>query len=52
MCEATKPDIVCIVETWLDNTIADNELSLPNFQLFRRDCNRHGGGIALYVQCI
>ena len=49
MCEATKPDIVCIVETGLDNTIADNELSLPNFQLFSRDHNRHGGGIALYV---
>ena len=47
--EASKPDIVCIVETWLDGDITDGELLLPNFQLFRRDRNRHGGGVALYV---
>ena len=47
--EASKPDIACIVETWLDGDITDGELLLPNFQLFRRDRNRHGGGVALYV---
>ena len=44
VCEATKPDIVRIVETWLDDRVSDSELSLDNYQLFRFDCNRHGGG--------
>ena len=47
--EATKPDIVCIVETWLDDRVSDSELSLDNYQLFRFDRNRHGGGVAIYV---
>ena len=47
--DATKPDIICIVETWLDNNILDNEPILSNYQLFRLDRNRHGGGIAIYV---
>ena len=40
---------MCIVETWLDNSVSDNELYLSNYQLFRLDRNRHGGGIAIYV---
>ena len=29
--------------------IMDNELSLPDYQVHRLDCNRHGGGIVLYT---
>jgi len=50
--ETTKPDIICIVETWLDNEITDNEVCLVNYQLFRLDRNRHGGGIAIYVRSL
>ena len=39
VCVATKPNIICIVETWLDDSIPDNDLS---YQLFRLDRNRHG----------
>lgn len=28
--EATKPDIICLVETWLDNDVTNNELFLSN----------------------
>ena len=45
VCETSKPDIVYIVETWLDHSISDNELLVPNYQLFRLDKNRHGGGM-------
>ena len=31
MCEATKSDMIGIVETWLDSSVSDNELSLPNY---------------------
>ena len=49
VCETEKPGIVCIVESWLDNSISDNEISIPTYQLFRHDRNRHGGGVAIYV---
>ena len=45
-----SPDIICIVESWLSSDICDSELSLPGFSLFRRDRNRHGGGILVYVK--
>ena len=35
--EVTRPDIICIVETLLDNSVSDNELCLSDYQLFRLD---------------
>ena len=35
--EATKIDIICIVRTWFDSVITDNEVDLPDYQLFRLD---------------
>ena len=43
--EATKPDIICIVENWLDKHI-------PNDRLFRLDRNRHRGDITIYVSIL
>ena len=44
-----KPHIICIVETWLSSEITDCKISIPGFQLFRYDRNRHGGGVFAYV---
>ena len=44
-----KPDIICIVETWLDESISDNEVGIQNYDIVRLDRNRHGGGILIYV---
>ena len=44
-----KPDVICIVESWLYDHVTDNEISLPDYQMHRLDCNRHGGGIVLYA---
>ena len=41
--------VVCIVETWLGEEITDSEISLPDYQLYRLDRNRHGGGVLMYV---
>ena len=48
-CLVYSPDIICISETWLDESISNNELSLQNFNIVRRDRNRQGGGILIYV---
>ena len=34
---------VCVVETWLGEEIADSEISLPDYHLYRLDRNRHTG---------
>ena len=44
-----KPDILCIVETWLYEDILDSEVSLQGYKLFRLDRNRHGGGVLMYI---
>ena len=50
LCLTHQHHIICIVETWLDNTIQDDELSLNNnYVLYRRDRDRHGGGVLMYV---
>ena len=49
LCKTHKPTIVCIVESWLDSTIENNEIGIENYAIVRADRNRHGGGVLLYV---
>ena len=44
------PDIVCIVESWLGHDVRDQEIAIPNYDIFRHNRNRHGGGILVYVK--
>ena len=44
------PDIVCIAESWLGHDVRDQEIAIPNYNIFRHDQNRHGGGILIYVK--
>ena len=54
--ECTRPDIICITETWLDSSCTDSELSIPDdYVIFRRDREtvidvRHGGGVLLCLK--
>ena len=50
ICNLYSPDIVCIVETWLDNTILDSEVAIQGYSLCRLDHSRHGGGVLIYVK--
>ena len=36
-------------ETWLDESVMDSEVEIPGFKQFRRDRNRRGGGVMVYV---
>ena len=48
-----KLDIIAINETKLDNTIHDNELYLPGFDVARKDRStngRNGGGVCFYTR--
>ena len=53
LAQAEDLDVICVVETWLSAEILDAEISLCGYQCFRRDRNRHGGGVVVYVRdCI
>ena len=44
------PDIICVVETWLDPTIDDFEISIQGYCVHRVDRNRHGGGVLVFIK--
>ena len=43
-------NILAINETKLDNETSNEIISLDNFDLRRKDRNRHGGGVAIYIR--
>ena len=49
LCSAYHPSVVCLTETWLCPDVQDNELLIPNYTIVWLDRNRHGGGIAMFV---
>ena len=42
--------ILAISETHLDATVLDTEISIDGYNIFRKDRDKHGGGIALYIR--
>ena len=42
------PAILCLTEIKLSDKIATAEISLPGYDIVRRDRNRGGGGVAIY----
>jgi len=51
-CLLYKPDIVCIVETWLGSDVLDSEICIPDYELTRLDRDRHGGGVIYLFFCV
>ena len=46
-----KPfDILTLNETRLDDSILDSEIKISGYDIIRRDRNRYGGGVAMYIQ--
>ena len=43
-------DIVAITETFLDDSIHDSHIAPPGYTVFRKDRNRHGGGVLLLIR--
>ena len=50
LAEAKSPHVILLCETWLDDSISNDEICINNYNLIRRDRSRHGGGIAMYVR--
>lgn len=51
--ENSAIDVICISETWLNESISDNLVSLNGYKLFRSDRKELGGGVSIYIRdCI
>lgn len=45
-----KASILCFSETLLDSYITDSEVEIENFVIVRKDRNRQGGGVCIFVR--
>ena len=43
-------DILCLCETFLNDTFSENELNIDNYKLFRKDRHTLGGGLIIYIR--
>ena len=50
VCAKHQPDVICIVESWLDKEISNSEFSLDGYNVSRVDRNRHGGSVLIFVK--
>ena len=46
----TRAACLCISETWLVDSILESETDISNYTIRRKDINRHGGGVCMYVR--
>ena len=47
ICMTSQPDIVCILESWMENEISDDKISIDGYNTVRADRNKHGGGVLI-----
>ena len=45
----SPPAVIAFTEIWLDDTIVNGEIAVQGYSVYRKDRNRHGGGIVVYV---
>ena len=50
IAKETKPSLIGLTETKIDNTVNDEEIQIPGYILERSDRNRKGGGVACYIK--
>ena len=50
--EIFRPDVMGVTESFANEDIADSELSIPGYDLFRKDRTggHRGGGVLLYIR--
>ena len=48
--DENKSALIGVTETWLDKTVDDKSIAIPGFEVVRKDRNREGGGVAVYIR--
>lgn len=44
-----RGSVLTLSETWLDSSVDDGEVAIEGYTVIRRDRNRHGGGVPVYI---
>ncbi len=44
-----KFDIIGVSETWLTQSVTDEDINLESYDVYRKDRNGRGGGVCIYV---
>ncbi len=47
-----KPDVAVLTESWLDENVPDSSISINDYSIARKDRNRFGGGLIIYVSSL
>ena len=50
LAQQTKASIIAVAKSWLDESIADEEIKIPDFIVERSDRNRNDGGVCIYIK--
>ena len=45
-----RPTVLGLTETWCDDSITVEEISIPEYICVRKDRNREGGGVCMYIR--
>lgn len=46
----SKASVIAIYETWINNSVTDSEISIEGYHVLRKDRNRSGGGVCVYIR--
>lgn len=49
LANKTKASVICISETWIDETVTNSEIKIPGYNVIRKDRNKNGGGVCMYI---
>ena len=49
-CEEANIDVMTVNETKLEPLVNNNEVHIPGYDIVRRDRNKHGGGVCIYIK--
>lgn len=50
MGKETAADVLVISETWLNNSVLDNAINIEEYNVFRTDRLKRGGGLVIYIK--
>ena len=48
--QRTNAAVLAVTDTWLDESVTDSEIKLNSYIVHRKDRNRKGGGVCLFIR--
>ena len=45
----SRPAVLGITETWLDDSVSDSEIAIDDYVIIRKNRNREGGGVLMFI---